>query len=90
VGVVRVSLVALREALLPAPRQQLAALRALLPRLAGALLNAFLAQVRALPAGGAGCWANARTPGNGAAVFPRRAQLLLPALRTDTLLWRAH
>ncbi len=66
-GVVRVSLVALREGLLPAPQQQLAALRALLPRLAGALLNAFLGQVSGqLPAAGgafslteSGAWAAA-------------------------------
>jgi hypothetical protein len=45
VGVVRLSLVLLREGLLPAPTRQLAALRALLPRLAGTLLNAFLEQV---------------------------------------------
>lgn len=46
VGTVRISLAGLREHLLPAPAAQLEALRALLPRLAGQLLNTFLEQVQ--------------------------------------------
>jgi hypothetical protein len=46
VGTVRISLSGLRENLLPAPAAQLEALRTLLPRLAGQLLNTFLEQVQ--------------------------------------------
>ncbi len=46
VGTVRISLAGLRESLLPAPARQLEALHALLPRLAGQLLNTFLEQVQ--------------------------------------------